>query len=106
MDSGKTRSASTPIRVICYQTQNTQEALACLTYAIQRRKGFVLLTGEVGTGKTTLLNKLLDWLHGEQLATAFIFNPRLDANQFLEFAMADFGIDTDSQNEESGFASS
>jgi len=80
-----------------FQTKNTQEALACLTYAVQRRKGFVLLTGEVGTGKTTLLNKLLDWLHGEQLATAFIFNPRLDANQFLEFAMADFGIDTDSQ---------
>jgi type II secretory pathway predicted ATPase ExeA len=80
-----------------YQTPYTQEALACLTYAIQRRKGFVLLTGEVGTGKTTLLNKLFDWLRGEQLATAFIFNPRLDASQFLEFAMADFGINTDSQ---------
>jgi type II secretory pathway predicted ATPase ExeA len=80
-----------------FQTPNTREALACLTYAIQRRKGFVLLTGEVGTGKTTLLNKLLEWLRGEQLSTAFIFNPRLDANQFLEFAMADFGIDTDSE---------
>jgi type II secretory pathway predicted ATPase ExeA len=79
------------------QTENTQEALACLTYAIQRRKGFVLLTGEVGTGKTTLLNKLLEWLRGEQMATAFIFNPRLDASQFLEFAMADFGIDSDSR---------
>ena len=96
-DSGKIRSTSTPILHYLYQTPNTQEAMACLTYAIQRRKGFALLTGEVGTGKTTLLNKLLDWLRGEQLATAFIFNPRLDANQFLEFAMADFGIETDSQ---------
>lgn len=80
-----------------YQTPNTQEAMACLTYAIRRRKGFALLTGEVGTGKTTLLNKLLDWLRGERLATAFVFNPRLDANQFLEFAMTDFGIEADFQ---------
>jgi len=42
-----------------FLTRHTEEALACLTYGIQRRKGFVLLTGEVGTGKTTLINKLL-----------------------------------------------
>jgi general secretion pathway protein A len=39
-----------------YLTRHTEEALACLTYGIQSRKGFVLLTGEVGTGKTTLIN--------------------------------------------------
>jgi type II secretory pathway predicted ATPase ExeA len=78
-----------------YQTPSTEEALACLTYAIRRRKGFALLTGEVGTGKTTLLNKLLEWLRGEQMATAFVFNPRLDADQLLEFAMTDFGIEAD-----------
>ena len=39
-----------------YLTPNTQEALACLTYGIETRKGFILLTGEVGTGKTTLIN--------------------------------------------------
>jgi type II secretory pathway predicted ATPase ExeA len=75
-----------------FWTRDTEEALACLTYGIQRRRGFMLLTGEVGTGKTTLLNKLLEWLQGERVATAFIFNPRLNVNQFLHFTMADFGI--------------
>jgi general secretion pathway protein A len=75
-----------------YLTRRTYEALACLTYGIQARKGFVLLTGEVGTGKTTLLNKLMDWLRVQRVATAFVFNPRLEPTQFLEFAMADFGI--------------
>ncbi len=75
-----------------FQTRHTQEALACLTYGILRRKGFVLLTGEVGTGKTTLLNKLLEWLHNEQVATAFVFNSRLNTTQLLDFMMADFGI--------------
>lgn len=75
-----------------FQTRETQEALACLTYGIQRRRGFVLLTGEVGTGKTTLLNKLLDWLRGEQVTTAFVFNSQLSVGEFLDFMMADFGI--------------
>jgi general secretion pathway protein A len=75
-----------------YLTPNTQEALACLTYGIETRKGFILLTGEVGTGKTTLINKLLEWLHKERVFTAFVFNPRLSVSQFLDFMMADFGI--------------
>jgi len=81
-----------------FLTRHTEEALACLTYGIQSRKGFVLLTGEVGTGKTTLLNKLLEWLSQERVSTAFIFNPRLNVTQFLDFMMADFGIPTDSQS--------
>jgi general secretion pathway protein A len=75
-----------------FLTQNTQEALACLTYGIETRKGFILLTGEVGTGKTTLINKLLEWLHKENVCTAFVFNPRLSVSQFFDFMMADFGI--------------
>jgi putative secretion ATPase (PEP-CTERM system associated) len=75
-----------------FLTRHTQEALACLTYGIQARKGFVLLTGEVGTGKTTLLNKLLDWLRSQRVATAFIFNSRLNVPQLFDFIMADFGI--------------
>jgi putative secretion ATPase (PEP-CTERM system associated) len=75
-----------------FQTREIQEALACLEYGIQRRKGFILLSGEVGTGKTTLINKLLEQLRGQRVTTAFIFNPRLSADQFLHFMMADFGI--------------
>ncbi len=79
-----------------YLTPNTQEALACLTYGIETRKGFILLTGEVGTGKTTLINKLLEWLHKERVYTAFVFNPRLSVSQFFDFMMADFGIPCES----------
>src|SRR6185312_7062013 len=75
-----------------FLTQHTQEALACLTYGIETRKGFILLTGEVGTGKTTLINKLLEWLHKERVCTAFVFNPRLSVSQFFDFMMNDFGI--------------
>jgi general secretion pathway protein A len=80
-----------------FLTDHTQEALACLTYGIETRKGFILLTGEVGTGKTTLINKLLEWLHKERVYTAFIFNPRLSVTQFFDFMMADFGIACESQ---------
>lgn len=75
-----------------FLTRQMQEALASLTYGIQNRKGFILLTGEVGTGKTTLLNKLLDWLHGQRVSTAFIFNSQLDVNHLFDFIMADFEI--------------
>ncbi|HEY1484027.1 MAG TPA: AAA family ATPase [Candidatus Acidoferrum sp.] len=80
-----------------FLTRHTEEALACLTYGIQSRKGFVLLTGEVGTGKTTLINKLLEWLRLQQVATAFIFNSRMNVSQFLDYMMADFGIPCDSR---------
>jgi general secretion pathway protein A len=80
-----------------YLTRQIQESLAGLTYGIQNRKGFILLTGEVGTGKTTLLNRLLDWLHGQRVATAYIFNSRLDVNQLFDFIMAEFEIPCESR---------
>jgi len=80
-----------------FLTRHTEEALACLTYGIQSRKGFVLLSGEVGTGKTTLINKLMEWLRLQQVATAFIFNSQMDVPQFLDYMMADFGIPCDSK---------
>jgi len=46
----------------------------------------------VGTGKTTLINKLLEWLHKERFQPAFVFNPRLSGLAVLRFLMADFGI--------------
>ena len=75
-----------------YLTRHAREALACLSYGIENRKGFVLLTGEVGTGKTTLLNRLLEWLRRQRVSTAFVFNPRLNVSEFFDFMLADFGI--------------
>ena len=80
-----------------FLTRQIQESLAGLTYGIQNRKGFILLTGEVGTGKTTLLNRLLDWLHGQRVATAYIFNSRLDVNQLFDLIMAEFEIPCESR---------
>jgi type II secretory pathway predicted ATPase ExeA len=80
-----------------FLTKHTQEALACLTYGIAERKGFILLSGEVGTGKTTILNRLLDWLHERQIATSFIFNPQLTVPEFFNFMMDDFCIPCESQ---------
>ena len=81
-----------------YLTPGAREALACLSFGIQTRKGFILLTGEVGTGKTTLLNKLLEWLRTQSVSTAFIFNPRLNVIEFFDFMMADFGIVCDAHD--------
>jgi type II secretory pathway predicted ATPase ExeA len=71
---------------------HTREALACLEYGISARKGFTVLTGEVGTGKTTLLRRALSSFSGRRVSTAFVFNPRLDVLDFLEFVLTDFGI--------------
>jgi len=81
-----------------FLTREIQEALAGLAYGIKNRKGFILLTGEVGTGKTTLLNRLLDWLNLEGVATAYIFNSQLDVSQLFDFIMADFGIPCESRD--------
>src|SRR5713226_9428460 len=73
-------------------TRHTREALTSLAYGILNRKGFILLTGEVGTGKTTLLNQVLDLLSGKRVASAFVFNSRLNVTQLFDLMMADFGI--------------
>jgi general secretion pathway protein A len=73
-------------------TQAMEEAISALTYGIDTRKGFLLLTGEVGTGKTTLLNRLLDWLRERNVATAFVFNSHLNVNQLFDFILNDFEI--------------
>lgn len=80
-----------------FLTAAMREALAGLAYGVKNRKGFLLLTGEVGTGKTTLLNRLLEWLQEERVATAFIFNSRLNETEFFDFVMNDFGIQCESR---------
>jgi type II secretory pathway predicted ATPase ExeA len=81
-----------------FLTRHADEALACLMHGVESRKGFVLLTGEVGTGKTTLINKLLELLRPQKVATAFIFNPHLTVPQFFDYMMTDFGVPCDSKS--------
>jgi general secretion pathway protein A len=69
-----------------------REGLATLVYAVRSRKGFVLLTGEVGTGKTTLLHALLAQLDRDA-ASAFLFNPRLGPLDFFRMVFEEFGIE-------------
>src|SRR5271165_165914 len=81
-----------------FLTQQIEEALAGLMYGIQTRKGFITLTGEVGTGKTTLINRLLDWLHHRQARTAFLFNSRMNSSQLFDFILAEFDIHCESKS--------
>jgi general secretion pathway protein A len=80
-----------------FLTAQTREALGELTYGIPARKGLILLTGEVGTGKTTLLNCLLDWLRQRETPTAFIFNSHLAISHLFDFMLADFGVPSSSE---------
>jgi len=80
-----------------YLTKEVEEALTGLMYGIQTRKGFITLTGEVGTGKTTLVNRLLDWLHHRNARTAFLFNSRMNSNHLFDFILAEFEIPCESK---------
>lgn len=79
-----------------YLTENVREALATLSYGVTARKGFIQLTGDVGTGKTTLLNSFFAWLEKREASTAFISNPHVKPDEFLDLMWADFGIEHDS----------
>ena len=84
-----------------FLTKEIEEALTGLMYGIQTRKGFITLTGEVGTGKTTLINRLLDWLHHRRARTAFLFNSRMNSSQLFDFVLAEFEILCDSKSKSS-----
>src|SRR5579859_698695 len=75
-----------------YPTPRHNEALALLNYGVLRRKGFVVVTGEVGTGKTLLVRCLLDSLALHKVAFAYIYNPILTVQTFLEQVLADLGL--------------
>jgi type II secretory pathway predicted ATPase ExeA len=82
---------ATPDPNFLYLTPGHREALAQLLYGVQVRKGFIVLTGEVGTGKTTLLQTLLQRLNGDA-AVAFLFNSKLPFDGVLEYMLEDFGV--------------
>jgi type II secretory pathway predicted ATPase ExeA len=75
-----------------YMMPQTKEALARLQYGISARKGFIVVSGEVGTGKTTLLRRALGTIDPGRIHSAFVFNPILDPLEFLEFVLNDFGL--------------
>src|SRR5208283_3665189 len=75
-----------------YPTPRHNEALALLNYGVLRRKGFVVVTGEVGTGKTLLVRCLLDSLAVHKVAFAYIYNPILTVQSFLEQVVTDLGL--------------
>ena len=82
----------TPDPGFLYMGEAHREGLATLIYAVDSGKGFVLLTGEVGTGKTTLLHALLSRLD-EKTASAFLFNPRLEPLDFFRVLFEELGIE-------------
>lgn len=83
----------TPDPNFVYLTEIHQEALAHLTYAIQEGKSFSVITGEAGTGKTTLVHMLLSQLEGN-IRTSYIFNPIMDRADFLNYICDDLGIES------------
>ena len=75
-----------------YRSAQHEEALANLIYGVQSRKGFIVLTGEVGTGKTTMLECLRDFLDSQYIEFAFLFNSRVTPEQFFEMIAYDLDL--------------
>ncbi len=81
-----------PDPAFLFRSAQHEEALANLIYGVQSRKGFIVLTGEVGTGKTTMLECLRDFLSSQQIAFASLFNSRLTVEQFFEMLAYDLDL--------------
>ena len=75
-----------------YLTDQHREALSGLTLGILQRKGLLVLSGEVGTGKTTLLSRVLQFLPPSRLQFSMILNPSLTPSEFLELTLLNFGV--------------
>ena len=88
----------TPDPRFVFLSKNHKEAFAHLLYGINNRSGFIVLTGEVGSGKTTVLRTLLSHLDQDRYRTALIFNPPLSPPALLQSINREFGIFADSSN--------
>jgi general secretion pathway protein A len=80
-----------------FLTRQTQKAFSDMVAGIQSRQGLILLTGDVGTGKTTLLNSLVAWLQREGVPKALIVNSHLEISELFELMLADFGVPGEGQ---------
>jgi general secretion pathway protein A len=81
-----------PDPAFLYRSRQHEEALANLIYGVQSRKGFVVLTGEVGTGKTTMLECLRDYLYAQCIQFAYIFNSRVTPAEFYQMIAMDMEL--------------
>jgi general secretion pathway protein A len=88
----------TPDPFFLFPTRRHNEALAALYYGVRRHKGFVVMTGEVGTGKTLLVRCLLKLLNQSDVAYAYVFNSRLSSVEFLQYVAGDFGLNVTGKN--------
>ena len=86
----------TPDPRFLYLTQGHRETLASIIYGIKDRRGFITVIGEVGTGKTTLLNAAMDRLD-EKTRVAFIFNTDVTFDQMLSMALYEWGLIKDNE---------
>src|SRR5579859_1788870 len=92
----------TPDPTCFVPTEKHNEALAALYYGICRHKGVVVVTGEVGTGKTLMLRCLLQlFKESSETSYAYLFNCRLSALEFLQYTAADFGLRVGEQQNKS-----
>jgi general secretion pathway protein A len=82
----------TPDPAFLFPTTRHNEALASLYYGVTAHRGFVVLTGEVGTGKTLILRSLLGLVRRRDIAFALIFNPSLSPLEFMRYIAGDFGL--------------
>jgi general secretion pathway protein A len=82
----------TPDPKFYFATPLHNEALASLVYGVRERKGFVVTTGEVGTGKSLLVHCFLQWLTRLSIPFSHMFNTRLSALEFLQYFISDLGM--------------
>ena len=82
----------TPDPAFLFASEKHQEALTALYYGVLGRKGFVVMTGEVGTGKTMLVRSLLQLIKSQNMACSYVFNSNLDPTDFLRLVAYDFGL--------------
>src|SRR2546427_7596007 len=88
--------APTPDPKFLFQSPRHREALAQLIYGVRERKGFIVLTGEIGTGKTTLLRTLLERLDAST-PVAYVHNSALNIEGLLEYILQDWGVKSEAQ---------
>ena len=81
-----------------FPTRAQESALTELLFGVETRQGLMVLTGETGTGKTTLLNQLLDWLQRRGRSSAYVFHALLEPVELLQFILRDFGVSCSSNH--------